>query len=67
MNSEGRSICGFINVWVRFKLQCFEDDFYICAYKYLKKRYTENTNFDELPKMNSRIKITKIKNIDLSN
>ena len=30
---------------------------------YLKKRQKEKINFDELPKINSRIKITKIKNM----
>ena len=38
MNFKRRSIGGFKNVWVRFKLQYFEDEFYVYAYKYPKKR-----------------------------
>ena len=51
-NSEERSIKVFIKVWAIFKLKYFEDDFYICAYKYLKR---------EKRKINSRIKIITIK------
>ena len=43
------------------KLIYFDYDFYIYTYKYLEKRQKEKINFDELPKMNFRIKITKIK------
>ena len=49
-NSEERSIKVFIKVWAIFKLKYFEDDFYICAYRYLKKRQKEKINFNELPK-----------------
>ena len=43
-------------------LNCYilGDDFYICTYKYLK-RDKKKINFDELPKKNSKIKITSIK------
>ena len=63
MNSEGRGIGVFTNVWLRFKLLYFEDEFYVYAYKYPKKIWKRKINFDELPKMDSRIKITKIKNM----
>ena len=50
----------FTNVWGVFKLLYFEDDFYVYL-QISQKETKENTNFDELPKMNSRIKITTIK------
>ena len=52
-----------ISFEVRVKLQYFGWDFYIYAYKYLEKRQKEKINFDELPKTNSRIKITTKKNM----
>ena len=60
---QGKRIGGFTKVWVRVKLQYFEDEFYVYAYKYSKKIWKRKINFDELPKKNSRIKITKIKNM----
>ena len=43
------------------KLIYFDYDFYIYTYKYLEKRQ-KKIDFDELPKKNSKIKITKKKN-----
>ena len=56
-----RSIGGFTNVWMSVKLIYFDYDFYIYTYKYLEKRQ-KKIDFDELPKKNSKIKITKKKN-----
>ena len=39
---KGRSIGVLRNVCLGVKLEYFEDDFHIYAYKYLKKREVEN-------------------------
>ena len=50
----------FTNVWGVFKLLYFEDDF--CILTNIPKRDKRGKiNFDELPKINSRIKIITIK------
>ena len=52
----------FTNVWGVFKLLYFEDDFYVYL-QISQKEIKEKINFDELPKINSRIKIITKKNM----
>ena len=50
----------FTNVWVRLKLQYFEEVLHMCL-QISKKETKRKINFDELPKINFRIRITTIK------
>ena len=50
MNSEGGSIKVFTKVWGGSKLNILGDVFYICTYKYLKKRQKEKINLTNYQK-----------------
>ena len=60
MNFKGRGIGVFTKFGWGLNC-CILSTSSIYAYKYLKR--DKKINFDELPKINSRIKITKIKNM----
>ena len=61
-NSEGRSIGGLLKFGCGLDCNILNEIF-TYVLKNISKRYKKKINFDELPKRNSRIKITKIKNM----